>query len=287
MAREAPSALGTSLIDLLIGALAMVTLLWAASPRNEPEPRNETISALAVIDQFGTTHVRTLAVEEPGRWRCEGWIDWKHGRVHPLHCTPLGGRPTPKRLPDGTGVERPGQRTQDPPLTVRWHAHQSQGGDYTATLTVSATEIGAEGLVLETGIVPCCHPHDPHYLRIFTRAQGAKEERFALWHEQSKLQSVLDSHRPVTTPWIDRFRAGVRTGAIVPEIVAFDARGEHCSTWRKRIHMQARNPTTVRITFAPDKSAEIEVPGDTGPGTTRPDPTLHALLARYAGATTP
>ena len=282
MAREAPSALGTSLIDLLVGALALVTLLWAASPREEPEPPNETAGALAMIDQFGITHIRGFAIHQPGHWTCKGVIDWKRARLVKHSCTTPGGGPAPKYIADdGTSLERPGARPQDPPLKVRWHAHQSRKKNYTATLMVSATGIGAEGLVLEASVLPCCAVAHPHYLRVFTRAQGAKQERYALWHERAALMDLL-TKAPEPEPWIGKFTAGVRSGAIVPEIVAFDARGKDCIDWRGDTHKKATNPTTVRITFAPDASAVIEIPGEPGARDhgARPDPRRTARQVR-------
>lgn len=286
MRRDAPNPFGTSLIDLLVGALAMVALLWTMNAGNSgysgtgPE---EEASAMALVEQYGTVHIFGLKLARPGEWSCDFGLDWTRRKSIPKGCSGENGV-SPPSASDGV-LEFPQDPTQPSKTTkVIWRLDRPPGTtDFMVSLVVTVEGLVARDLVAEIGILPCCDDSEPHYLRAMSLSGSGQEEWVAFWHEALKLRSVLEDP-PLTDNWITSFRERIDDGTISPQWVLFDAEGQSCSILQRPSN---GNLPKLKIVFEAEGDVRFErpPPPSSGTGHVSLASRYQALVAAYAAAT--
>ena len=282
MRREAPSPFGMSLIDLLVCALAMVALLWVMNTRNSGHRGTgdeETSSAVAVLEQYGTSHIVTVRIGQRGRWWCELEIDDGTKEISGP-CQAEGSHPAPKAAGQGVTVARP-PGLGAKPLEVSWRIERPPMDGFRERLVITTENVIERNIEAEIGIAPCCHGSDPHYLRGTAFSGAGRSEWFALWHEANKLRSVLGK-RGRMKGWIEAFRKGVRDGAIDPILIAFDSQRLSC------IRLQRKRPApSVKVVFEAEGDVRFLMPKGTRSGSThaRLVADYRTLLAGYTAGT--
>ena len=289
MRRSVPSPFGTSLIDLLVGALAMVALLWAMNAGNSglsgtgDEDRS---SGIVVIDQYGFSHIVTLELGQARRWKCEFTLDWKtRSAKSDTPDGPCKGEPghrEPIYTDDGSVTLAGGNGRGEPPR-VRWRLDRPPEKRFMASLVIEAENVSEADIEAEIGIAPCCATKAPHYLRVLALSGAGKDEWFAFWHEAGKLRRVL-TKKAHDKPWINSFRKSVKDGVLSPRLVAFDANGRNCVT------LQRNDPAPkLKVVFEAEGDVRFVLPPKPASGTDHV--TLASefdhLLARYAGGPPP
>ena len=288
MRRSAPSPFGTSLIDLLVGALAMVALLWTMNAGNSGHPGTgdeDRSSGIVVISQYGLSHIVTLKLGQARRWKCEFKLDWEtRSAKSATRGGPCKGEPG-HRAPvytDGSVTLAGG--TGGKPPSVRWRLDQPPEEGFMASLVIEAENVSEADIEAEIGIEPCCAAHAPHYLRVLALSGAGKDEWFALWHEAGMLRRVLTKEGPVK-PWINSFRERVRDGVLSPRLVAFDANGRDCRTTLQGIVGAPK----LKIVFEAEGDVRFVLPPKPASGTDHV--TLASdfdhLLTRYAWGALP
>lgn len=283
MRREAPNPFGTSLIDLLVGALAMVALLWTMNAGNSGHKGtgpDEQTSAMALIEQFGETHIVKLRISQPRRWSCEFGLNFSNKKAVPLHphspaCTGENGH-VPPSVSDGklefavTPSDPSGK-----PTKVLWRLDEPPGGKFLVSLVLTVENLAVHDLVAEVGIVPCCSATEPHYLRVLALSGAGKEELVTFWHEAKELRKLLKD-LPQTANWINEFRQRVRDDQVRPRRVLFDANGAKCLLEFKL--RRVSNAPELKIVFEAEGDVRLVLPPPPSVGTE------HVILAAQFGA---
>ena len=283
MRRHAPaSPFGTSFVDLLVGALALVALLWLANAGHSGERGSgEASRSAALVDftQYGFAHVVELRIGQPGHWSCSVAISGDGSRagwprsVGEVDCKPEPGSPwTVDALPGGSGVDV--DRGPLGLLSVRWRLDAET---FRERLELSLGGIAGRAVEAAFHIAPCCSGSEPHYVRLSTVSAAGERTRYLLWHEAKELRSVL-GWGPLSTGWISTWRARVAAGDVAPSLVAFERTVNHCRTF------QGHRPVpALRLRFEPEGAVRVETPAP-GPSLAALHEEFPARLACYAGA---
>lgn len=276
MRRNASSPFGTSFIDLLVGALAMVALLWAVDAANSgargPGEAPES-AAMLIVEQYGYAHIKGLEIGQHEQWSCTlevlGTLSARgtSRRLANTRCAPEPGATTVlTEHPDGVSVARGAAK----PLKVRWRLDVPPNATFRETLMVSVeglTDRDVEGAVR---IAPCCSRTEPHYVRTMAVSGAGHAERTRLWHEAGRVRSLL-KEEPLRKRWIDGWRASVRDGTFDPALVVFDAGGGQCDD------LQSIRPApALAFVFEPEGDVRITEPPDPGAS-----PAIEALRTEY------
>jgi len=236
MRSELPNPFGTSLIDLLVGALAIVALLWVlAAPNSGYSGSGEEAraSGMITIEQFGAAHFTAITLEQPGRFKRRFALDYRKS-----NSPPFMQMSTSEWLPNAIVVEeftdidtnKPGYYKRatyqvtphglEIPIEITLRATGATGG-FSKGIHIIVENLGALPLIAKVEIRPCCDDKQPHYLRTMIRSGNGKREEFSFWHEAGKLEQVLSngitldsgpSEAAKKDDWIEAFANQVHSG---------------------------------------------------------------------------
>lgn len=227
--RSVPEIFGTALIDLLVGALTIIALLWVLNSRNSGATGtsdSERTSAFAAIEQYGTNHIVSIRLSQPGYWSCR--------------LNKSGDSPTCLIEPKAKGMwsvpraqtlslevtEKDGVPV-DPPIKAVIRVIASSEG-FRSGLHLQIEDLDDSPAFANVEIKPCCDAIEPHYLRVFSLSPSGDIDRLLFWHAHGFLKEVLACNygRPVEsgscsqslTPrvaplWVKRFKERLKANA--------------------------------------------------------------------------
>ena len=278
MAREAPNPFGTSLIDLLVSGLAMVGMLWVMNAANNGllgSGDEETASGLVRVSQFGPAHhMRAVTVRLPSSWTCTFELVWDA---------------TPTAAVDGCVTEN-GLAASDFPAAedgrIAFHAPgapdgvetivllraETPGSAFFTNLTITVEKLVARDLQVDIGIVPCCDPNQPHYLRLQSFSGAGPSEILTYWHAAQRLAEVFDARTRLsggaqpaafnlaTESWIFDLGDSLKSGQANPIRTLFDLQpGEDCSKT-----LQVSPYRTLGLNFEAEGEIQVRLPTPLG-----------------------
>lgn len=201
MRSSAPNPFGTSLIDLLVGALAIVAMLWVLNAPNTGytgSGEEERTSGSFSVEQYGAAHFRSIRIRHGSWWEAEIVIGLS-GEVVKLN----GGAPSTyvERASglgfDGSDPKRFVYTLPDPdfddPTTVTVVA-ASPGGNFRRGLHVVVENLSGPRLQVNFHIAPCCDPNALHFLETTVRSGNGDRKDMRFWHEAGMLQQALSNN---------------------------------------------------------------------------------------------
>ena len=264
----------------------MVALLWAMNAGNSGYTGagdSEQTSAMALVEQYGTAHIVSLRLSQPGRWHCELEIDRSKQTLMPTssgHPCRGENRVLPPNYTDGSlTVMQPGGAQSTDPLRVIWRWDKPPGDDFLVSLAITVENLSENNLIAEVGIEPCCDRKRPHYVHAIAYSGAGKDDWFAFWHEADALRNIL-KHPPYGDGWITRFRSDVQNGSVSPRPILFDANGKHCKTLQGSL-----NAPVLKIVFEAEGDVRFIMPPRPSTGTNHQLLAEHIddLLSKYVG----
>lgn len=210
MRREPANPFGTSMIDLLVGAMAIVALLWVRAAPNSGyrgTGEEERTSGMITIEQFGVPHIVGLHLEQRGRLVADFSIhfpdpDRRGSESIPAHMTRVPDFLDPTvtealTLIDGSGADRfskaqyqftpPGEAE---PVSITLQLIDPPG-NFRKGVRIIVESLDARPLVAKLRIAPCCSRLDPHYLDITSYSAAGVRKETTLWHDYPNLQRLL------------------------------------------------------------------------------------------------
>ncbi|MCY4440735.1 MAG: hypothetical protein OXE53_11080 [Deltaproteobacteria bacterium] len=247
--RDPTSPFGTSLIDLLVGALAIVALLWVLHARNSGEigsGDHERTSGFVQVEQYGLPHIKNIRLVVDGVTECAFDIEFRRYRrgeptlSNSTPCTMLSPDPRPivSGAASGTGqrtdratvtLARIHGKSYDPPLVISMRAVYPDG-EYRAGVQITVQDLGEQAVIADVGIEPCCSMSEPHYLRVLTMSGSGRTDQTMFWHEVGLLQHTLACNRgnpvdsrlctrrqtdPTDHPdWVKNFKQQIAAGTL-------------------------------------------------------------------------
>ena len=281
MHRDTASPFGTSFIDLLVGALAMVAMLWAMNAANSGKRgtgEEETASGVVLVEQFGTSHIMGMRVGQANEWQCKITVKDRaaSGSGTPRleeQCHANNARYT---LTQGTRSVRVDGGGEDG-LEVGWGLATAPDRNFRETATLRVRGLKGSDVEAAVQIAPCCHGTEPHYVRVMTVSGAGHSERTLLWHETGKLEDVLKKSAQ-GRPWVEALKEGMKSGDVRPKLVGFNDSTRSCHD------VQNATPwPEMKVVFEPEGDVQVEVP-DTGnnPQVAAFAARLPSLLTQYA-----
>lgn len=195
--RSPPNAFGTSLIDLLVGVLCMVALLWVLQARNSGltgEGEVERVSAFALVEQYGGSHLATVSFGQEGAWSCRFKLDRTNDTLSCENESQTSVSLDPPLPWGGDGgkllIRTIEGNIVDPPMEVR--IRKSSGNNsFIGGLNIYVDRLADRPVAAEVAIDICCELVDPHYLRLFSLSPSGSFERHMFWHEAGALKLLL------------------------------------------------------------------------------------------------
>lgn len=241
---DPPEVFGTSLIDLLVGGLTLVSILWVLNSLNSGyKGRGEvdTYSAFASVGQFGLNHIKFIRIEQDGEWFCECSVDSLDNMKCQQPCSvtspSVGVTPIPMNNTNGVGISviSKDNKQLEHPLNaiIRILPEDAQ---FTGGVQFNVDNLDKKIKATIT-VDTCCHSSDPHYIRIVRIAPGIEEKDLLLWHQDTALQSVL-TKRNINDSWIKDFQKSVRKYFNKRNIMAFSSTSVNCVNLPKIIELE-------------------------------------------------
>ncbi len=269
------------MIDLLVGALAMVALLWTMNATNSGDRGTgdtERSSAMALVEQYGLNHIQALEVSQPGRWTCRfdsvsapgAARDFATMLERTSPCTAEPGHTVPNyqdgaiRLPEADGS------FDDDGLRVILRTDTPPGGQFFVSVSIAAQNLTDRDVVVNVEVAPCCDPQDPHYVRALGLSGAGPRERHFFWHDTERLAGILDGS-PSPSGWVTSFRQNIAAGEIRPSLAIFDIPGTGCDNSRANFA-----PPALGIVLAAEGDVRFTLPDRAND-----DPSFATFAAAY------
>lgn len=292
MRAEVPNPFGTSLIDLLVGALAIVALLWVLNAPNSGYRGNgekDRSSGMVAIEQFGYPHLKTVRISQVGRFdvlyrlrfpnQANAYMERVESNLEAI--VKEKGNSSASAVPTKVIYEiRPLGLIDPIKITLRQVA--PSGGFYKG-LHVTVEKLDDIPVEVQIGIMPCCSSTQPHYLRSMSMSGNGEREEFSFWHDAGMLEKVLTKKvKPKTgrnsDTWISSFTRAVRKGQDVKlrsfHIAPIDryypniSPGRSCQHWQGLEQNNANGnkipakQTFLNVVFHPDGDVTISAFGN-------------------------
>lgn len=253
-----PEVFGTSIIDLLVGSLTLVSILWVLNSLNSGyKGRGEvnTYSAFASVGQFGSNHIVSVSVEQTGNWscKCESVCICQsepHITSTPINLNAKGA---------GISVTHEGGKKLENSLNMILRL-LPENKQFTGGVQINVDNI-ADNIKVVIGINVCCDRREPHYVRVLRIAPGMEEKDLLLWHNEIRLRNVLNATTNIS--WITDFKESVKTYFNQKNIMAFNLVGSDCANDSHRtkyltLEFDEDDGITMNLPISPHNTSNLQ-----------------------------
>lgn len=307
MRNSAPNPFGTSLIDLLVGALAIVAMLWVLNAPNTGytgSGEEERTSGSFSVEQYGAAHFRSIRIRHGSWWDTEIVIGRSGGLIQLNGGTPATHVDRARGLGfDGSDPKRFIFTLPDPdfddPTTVTVVA-ASPSGNFRRGLHVVVENLSGPRLEVDFRINPCCDPDALHFLETTVRSGNGDRKEMRFWHEAGMLQQALEQDHnrniydgPLNSPrqaahWIQTLEAHVLGGAPVrPHTFHLDSASRFYSSRTDveacvLLQLASDAPGVLRVRFEPDGDVTVRPldSNEIGGSSASNEPAYRSLMSR-------
>lgn len=259
--RQITTIFGTSMIDLLVGAMSMMALLWVFSATNNGNKGYGDVeypSYYVSVNSYGSPHISMrFRISDADNYYCEfeGRTDGK-GFGLDQECDF-----SENIIFSENRVEYINKDLENSYVAVQWDF--SSGFKSGFTFDISKQQKGEVQFVLDAS---ACKQNDPHYIQISGYSDGEIIDHFLIhqtkdfyltgqpWNSRSTLYSREKNDDGTTTirddeRWIVSFIDGLKRSQRVPDIFIFEERSAN------------KFGTPIKLKFLDDGSFEYDVSG--------------------------
>lgn len=231
MRREPQNPFGTSMIDLLVGTMMIVAMLWVANAANlgyRGSGESDRTSGMATIEQFGLSHIHELTLRHGNRITATYEIDIASGLAG-LASETLGPGVLAQRAKVGALSGLDAFRKVTYRLTPPGESEEvaisfdvvASSDSFRSGVRIIVDKLDDVPLEAALAIEPCCDSIEPHYITVDIIDGDGASGMTTLWHEFDNLNAVLSSPIASAPSWAQSFARKIVDGLPVG-LVGFD-----------------------------------------------------------------